>query len=516
MNRFIKVFFILSALGTVGLEAYQDSQNEKLAKDIWRKPRLKGSCQGCHGADWFDLARMGSSDATVVRRAIGDGATAAEAQILLGQVKALRVKLRLPGAVAETFRPLQPAGRVVAGATPIERDIAFGRQLQQLLPTLMGGRIASLEQAQKAKDELLAIDVRKLAVGIEYPLWSSDAFNGPVAATLNDWVADIAREPTAETPSRWFAAQDAYLANPTDEALVGLLGLVDTNTRLLEGQTLNGALLEFELHKYKAQLIVSHVLRMQALGRPSVLDQSRTAFSKVSTREVLPGASLWEVGDKMRAVRSAAHNLGLGFDQQPPGNGLMALGAPAFVAESISTDRNLFEFQHELRLPWLWIGFTMDPGLQRTSGSNSTKSAEYLIETLIRNRMFVHNSFLNQYRLVAKGFLEDAWTPNKRTAFQMDYGYFVGYGREILKWNESRTVTFPTELKQAQAELFHRLTANGFRMSMYLYMDALRKGGKKMSGSPAYGPMESHFLNYQPASYAADKLLMDELKKLHP
>ncbi len=516
MNRFIKLILITFATGSVGLEAFQDSQNERLAKDVWRKPRLKGSCQGCHGPDWFDLARMGSSDATVVRRAIDDGATAAEATILLGQVKAMRVKMRLPGTVATSFRPLQPGGAAISGASPLERDIAFGRQLERLLPTLMGARINSLEQAQKAKDELLAIDVRKLPVGIDYPLWSSDAFNGPVAATLNDWVADIAREPTAEVPSRWFAAQDAYLANPTDQGLVGLLALVDTSTRLLDGQKLDGSFLEFELHKYKSQLIVSHVLRMQALGQPSLLEQSRTAFSKLSTREVLPGASLWEVGDKMRAVRSAAHNMGLGFDQQPPGNGLMALGAPAFVADSISKDRNMFEFQHELRLPWLWIGFTMDPGLQRTSGSNSTKSAEYLIETLIRNRMFVHNSFLNQYRLVAKGFLEDAWTPNKRTAFQMDYGYFVGYGREILKWNESRTVTFPTELKRAQAELFHRLTANGFRMSMYLYMDALRKGGKKMNGTPAYGPMESHFLNYQPASYAADKLLMDELKKLHP
>lgn len=81
---------------------------------IWREgnpaQRPKGSCMGCHGADFFDLARIGSSRQTTIRRATTDGATKAEAEILADAIDAMRVFNNLPVENPQTFRPFQPGG----------------------------------------------------------------------------------------------------------------------------------------------------------------------------------------------------------------------------------------------------------------------------------------------------------------------------------------------------------------------------------------------------------------------
>ncbi|MFM2399403.1 MAG: hypothetical protein RL341_1560, partial [Pseudomonadota bacterium] len=49
------------------------------ALTLWRNDDLakhpKGSCAGCHGADFFDLARIGSTSEDLARRAKIDGAS---------------------------------------------------------------------------------------------------------------------------------------------------------------------------------------------------------------------------------------------------------------------------------------------------------------------------------------------------------------------------------------------------------------------------------------------------------
>ena len=136
------------------------------ALKLWRDDDLgrhpKGSCAGCHGADFFDLARIGSKDADLVRRAVVDGASEAEAAALVQAVRQLRLDFNLPETDPRAFRPFQPGGAVLlpdltdaSHVAAVKRDIAFGRQLQTLLPTLYGERVGSPEQAHRAKTEML-------------------------------------------------------------------------------------------------------------------------------------------------------------------------------------------------------------------------------------------------------------------------------------------------------------------------------------------------------------------------
>ncbi len=127
---------------------------------LWRNGDLsrhpKGSCAGCHGVDFFDLARIGSTDEDIVRRAIGDGVTSEQAEALRRAVRAMREDMRLPATDARTFRPFQPGGAPLlpeatgsARVVAVERDVAFGRSIEARLPTRFGARIDSLEDAHR-------------------------------------------------------------------------------------------------------------------------------------------------------------------------------------------------------------------------------------------------------------------------------------------------------------------------------------------------------------------------------
>ena len=218
------------------------ARDREIAMRLWRdgdpSRHPKGSCAGCHGADFFDLARIGSTDEDIVRRAAEDGATRDEAEALRRAVRAMRVDMGLPGTDPRAFRPFQPGGapllpdatgseRVVA----VKRDVAFGRSLEARLPTLFGKRIDSLEGARRAADELLdvaegtdraganpdAVQLRDLPNGIPYPSWSADLHHGAREGTLNDWIADVAHEAPPAEAQAWFAIQDTWLAAPTRE-----------------------------------------------------------------------------------------------------------------------------------------------------------------------------------------------------------------------------------------------------------------------------------------------------------
>jgi hypothetical protein len=138
--------------------------------------------------------------------------------------------------------------------------------------------------------------------------------------------------------------------------------------------------------------------------------------------------------------------------------------------------------------------------------------------------MFIHNAFQANMRLVTKGFLPEAnvKSVNRQVGvsvtppvFQMNYSYFIGYNRTVIdnEWNESKkfNILIPGDLKAQQTELFHRFVANGFRMSMYLYMEALDNGAPKQTTPFDVGPYKAHFDAYEPEHQVADYALMDAL-----
>ena len=95
--------------------AMTDGQAKEMALKLWRDDDLgrhpKGSCAGCHGADFFDLARINSTETDIKRRSIIDGASEQEAQALVQAIKKLRGDASLPTVNARTFRPFQPGDR---------------------------------------------------------------------------------------------------------------------------------------------------------------------------------------------------------------------------------------------------------------------------------------------------------------------------------------------------------------------------------------------------------------------
>jgi hypothetical protein len=556
------------------------------ALTLWRNDNLakhpKGSCAGCHGADFFDLARIGSTDEDLVRRAKIDGASQEEADALVAAINKMRTAYKMPSTNARAFRPFQPGGAVLlpglADAPHVEsvkRDIAMGQQLEKLLPTLFGGRIDSLEKAKKARDELLdlakgsnaagantaKLNLRSLPTGITYPLWSADVHHGAAEGTMNDWVADIAHDPKPEFKAQWTALQDTYLANPSTEnfwkmyvAALSMTQVPLAGPCATDGNRGCEFIDDFNKNKFLSALIGQHLLRQEVLGGSDFTKGNALAFSYLDKDPALffyferptgsgqsPGhlpGTMWEVGDFARAVfelNNAPGSLRTRLGQ---------LGFPKFVQDSVSAERNTSIEQHTLRMPWFWIGFTFDPSFNRVHKSNSTKVAEYMVGSLLQENMFMHNTFMTHMRLVSKGFLPEGnmafqTRPNRVEVqpfnFYMDYSYFLGYGRQILTWNEDARlgITVAQSLKDQQANLWHRFTANGFRMSMYLQLEALEQEPLKSDTKqlammkdmlqdtvdPNNGQLRrgslyvihSHFAKYQPQHDAADDALIAAL-----
>lgn len=536
----------------------------KLWRDDDRTQHPKGSCSGCHGADFYDLARIGSTNTDILRRAKIDGASAQEAAALAQAIQQIRARDGLPLENPRTFRPFQPGGAVLAGATPLERDINFARSLEPLLPTLFGARIDSLEKAKQARAELLdlikgdnagganssRLNLRSLPTGIQYPLWSADLAQGESEGTLNDWLADIALDATPEFRTQWHALQDAYLSDPSDQNFWKMYAAAPqmTATKPFERCTVGGinpnlacgAVDDFAFHKLRSAMIGQHLMRTQHAARAGFA-QGALAFSYLDSAsysaksEFLGGHDLWEIGDSARVMLDEGQSAG------SLRTSLETLGLPKFVRESVSATENVSAEQQRLRLTWFWIGFTFDPSLNRTSGSNSTKVGEYMVSSLIAENMGLHNAFSQHVRLIAKGYLQAAnvkTSGGKLTfetpAFLMNYGYFIGYGRPVLQWNEDRKNPLPAAQKLEQEGLWQRFVGNGFRMSMYLQMDALDTAdaatktklleGLRVTTSgvttqkwgagaikPFFDTYQPKYPSYTPAQYRADLDLMNAL-----
>lgn len=538
MSTVQKLKYALVALGGLALSACGSppavleqpktpAELQAAAVSIWREEtpalRPKGSCASCHGADYFDLARIGTPDATVVRRATLDGATPAEAALLARAINAQRTQWKLPAADHLEFRPFQPGGAILPGATSRERDIAFGQQLEGIAPTLMGARIDSLEAAKKARDELLAIQVRNLKVGIEFPRWAADIANGPDHGTLNDWVSDLAVLPKPEMKTAWYALQDAYLANPTTENFWRYYGAIPTHTRVF-GAT-DGRAKRLATLKFESALIGQHLMRSQALGRDDFV-RGKIAFSYLDNApyraaletnqefkydDILPAAAPWDIGDAIG--RSTMQSSITTHHAAPLPEALGELGFPDFVRDSVSAKRNRWQEGDDLRRAWFWIGFMLDPSFNRLGKSGSTKGGEYINQTLNSSQLYIHDVFTiaarNVYRTLPEAKVDYDFNGPKKvsTLFSMQYYFFQYHSPK------------DADMLPAQRELWGRLGANFSRMSLYLYLESLGQGTSKFlerkHANNVFARMRDYFRT-QPQHAGADAELIVQLEGLAP
>ena len=541
------------------------AEAKTVAMKLWRNDDLerhmKGSCASCHGPDFLDLAVIGSTDEDLRRRAVGDGASEEEAEALVIAVTDMREQLGIPARDARSFRPFQPGGEVLLPGRDapdhllrVERDIAFGRQIEALLPTLFGAPIATLEDAERARAEMMDLlegantqghnprgtDLRGLKVGLPYPLWSADNFHGPREGTFNDWIADVGHDAKPEHREEWQAVMDAYLDNPNRESFWRMYAAAEemTEAQLLADCTYDGqgahlacaATDDFNRNKFQSALMGSHMLRESLSAHPSDFLQGPLALSYTQEdpnldfmldrkETVFLPAPNWEIGDRARVMLDNSNDEG-SFRRL-----LDELGFPEFVQDSIDGSRTAKAEQQDLRVSWFWIGFTLDPSFARIHPSNSTKVGEYMIASLLAENMHLHNSFAANMRMVAKGTLPEANVkkvnrqrkPDPVTPrFDLNYSYFVGYNRETLRWKEDRKAgtVLPDDLKAEQEELWARLTGNAFRMGMHLYL-ADADAGLGAGKVPIY-PLENHFATYAPDNAEADGELVARVRAVMP
>ncbi len=261
----------------------------------WRKAgAIQGgaSCASCHAPDAFDLAYFDFDDQTI-RRRVAPHLGERDAQRIVELVKAIRLRDGITQRDHRTHRPFQPGGQVLPGANVAERDLAFGRQMVR--SGLGTTDVLSPQIARRERDRWMANDPRTFRIGLALNRWSEDPHEGD--ASIADWLPDLPRLPRdADAERALFAAHDAYLSDPTDQALFRLLDVTgDLTTSGFDG---NGA--QFMEHKYGSVLVAQHLFREEVRTGSLWGNRPSSAWLPAEmTRDKGPNP-VWMVGDFAR------------------------------------------------------------------------------------------------------------------------------------------------------------------------------------------------------------------------
>ncbi len=409
------------------------------------------SCASCHAPDAYDLAYFDFDDATL-RRRVEPHLSEAHADRIIALVHALRQRDGITPRDHRTHRPFQPGGRVLPGATVAARDLAFGRQAD--VASLFPQRVLSRDQARAARDRWLAVDIRTVPIGVALNRWSEDPHEGN--ASIADWLPDLPRNPVDDgARDQLHALHDRYLADPSDDRLFEVM---DETARLTSsGFAGNGE--DLMAHKYHSVLVAQHLLRREVTQESLWQDRPSSAWlPSRMTRDKGPNP-VWMVGDFARVHKHGDVEL------------------PAPVVERIGAGFD--EEMRRVKIAWFYAGWQFDQGLQRTHGSNSTKSAEYFTDFLRKDFVddkapdgtpdasgyALHDAFVITKKLVVQN--HDPALADGRGSHSIKYSNFHGYG-----WDISKEPTDP-----ARRALYRQIVADSYRMSLYLALDHTEAAG---------------------------------------
>jgi len=412
---------------------------------VWRKPGAtpdRAACATCHSPDGIELAAYNFPDDDIRRRAaVHLGPDDVEKVVTL--IHADRAKYHLTHLLdPDKDRPLQPGGSVLPGATPEERDEAFGKELQHVLPAMFSGPILSLSEAKAAAKQMMAIDLSKVSFGIPLNRLSEDIAHGNQHASIAQWFPEIAPTVPPGKLQGWYAAEDAYLANPTDESERSLGAL----HKQLMGPPLALELTIIGQAKFQALLALQHRIRTGNM---------RAAGSGYFASDLVGGGSgnrFWDVGFLAGESehRSPAMN---GFS----GDLVLKKRANSGVERQFG----------DLRVGWEWLGWLSDQSLRFTDRDLKTRLGMWMTLSLWEDGPYaIHNVFAEARRQLVASFDPNSWagaTPPQHLYW--DYpGIRVGE-RYILQAPEAGV----------HRALYMAFTANCMRMSLWLLKDELQR-----------------------------------------
>ncbi|HTM44391.1 MAG TPA: c-type cytochrome [Polyangiaceae bacterium] len=448
----------------------------------WRTPGDvdNNACMSCHAADPMDLAALGYSDSQIYRRGFSHVKQAVLDDIV-DMVHALRAKYNIaqppdPAVV----RPFQPGGEVLPGTNSSERDKAFGQELKTMGLTIMGPPINNAADAHKAWDELKAINLRTLKVGIPMNHYTEDKFNNNGAApecpdthmcddhgTIADWITDTPVL-TADKFAAVIPLQDAYLADPTLE-----------NLKALERALPRDDTSWFK-NKFLAVQMANFLLRQQAGGMTNLDGLGATPFP-VDNGYLYN--SIWMVGANQRDF---IHNVG---DALPTGGGKFSVPQATLAG---LTRNNAKEQLQRIIVPWFWLGFTFDPSTMNVEPDYVAEGDEYFTQEtwLDAASSPIHAAFIVSKRSIEMMAYDTLpRSPNVFPFFHPDLGRFPvtpmtmrsGYFPVLTNFAEEKNFNTinnyqldkqPTDPEQRA--LYQTYTANMYRMFMWVLIDELQ------------------------------------------
>ncbi|MEI8281510.1 MAG: hypothetical protein WCG75_03800 [Armatimonadota bacterium] len=426
------------------------SQGRNSSLDAWFLKDAKGqSCASCHSVDGIEL--RGFSEADLSRRMARHHPSDVAVKI--------RAILAVDGSSKSGLetRPLQPGGTVLAGATPIDRDNAFLGQLRTKFANLFRP-VQTLADALAFQRAILTIDLSKLPIGIPLNRLSEDGFHGENHRSIANWFPDVVTFDSDQLRPEL----EKYRADPSD------FNLAEVDKKLMAIATVNFPFAELSLAKYRCLMVYQHELRT---GRtPGFL---------------LMGNPFWLVGE---------------FGRTYPDADPIAVRIPEEIATAKAMPQSYKDQLKELRLPWFWLGWIFDPSLTKTSQSKETVRGDYFCRSLEEDGPYIGHEIFMLSRKLAEQTRNPLYA---KIPFEIQYSFFL-----------TNTPLIEREPKDATAkEIFRQLTANSFRMSLFLLRDDLTRTNRALHAVPQANQIQ-YMRKYLEAIGSPEAGLIDSTLKL--
>ncbi|MBN1209524.1 MAG: hypothetical protein JXB05_32030 [Myxococcaceae bacterium] len=457
----------------------------------WRYEGTRGSCASCHSPDAIELARVGYTDADLLRRA-GSHVDQPRANAIVGLIHAQRQRYDMKRLLHPArFRPLQPAYEPFAARTPglpvhdsaaqSERDEAFMDHLLNDRKLLWAtGRIDSLEKAHQAYDELLAIDLRHLRLGLPFDHLAEDGFHGEAHRSVFEWFPDMATMPRASASAEWYRLVDAYLADPSDRNLWGYYDAIGAMTECnpdLGGDNLADypRACEWMRLKYRSLQVFQHMLRQGTHRYPDYLVDERSGSAPVAIRDhlekVIARNPIWETGDYLR-IHPLARRLPVTCDEGAHPCTVLPPVVDQTVHSEPSYNEARIKQSEVFQQTWFVMSFLRDPALLYEGDSFATFIGDYL-ESVLLPYYDIHHAFI-----VAKMSVEKSAASGWMDA----PGFRAGTGKlasvRTFSFKQLRDNFSPPPSGSRRRPVHERMFANFARMSIYLVEEDLRKTGE--------------------------------------
>lgn len=482
----------------------------------WRAPDKDGiACANCHSPDALDLAVIGYPDDAVLRRA-GKHIPLGLAADVVDLIHAQRRRFGIKRPCARSWRPLQPGGEVLPGNTAEEQDASFARELVTRKVLIATTPVETAADARRVFDDLVKLNLRKLRIGIAFPRWTEDAFNGEDHRTMNDYLMGVGRIPSK--PAEWYALEDRYLGNPTEENLFPLIERLprESHDNGFSARTLDanapaqgrcnyihregGGFLTFvDLAKKQSLYLVQHFMRMAVLGKPSWYDLPSTplpSYAKAYGKGLDPFTRM--------GAQLAEHNC--------RNAGAMLATWPSGPADEVpAADRangEAVELSRQLNHPWQTLGAIYDQAMLMNESFGQDQNLHYwAINGFVQNR--VHLPFLYLHRIFqqARHWDElrstDAYPKVAQSLFNNRPVHPLLDGERLFFKDAVTTVL---EGDDERATVSHAVRCNGMRAILLMQQQLLRDGAPALHVQTQQNNTGTLFENYDTWRVFAERL----------